>query len=159
MGFRGIFRLNKSGGFNVPYGNYVKFPLEDTLNGIRDASVAFNHHGVEFSVASAFDVLETVGEKDFVYCDPPYDGTFVGYSADGFGKEDTERLFTLARETSAHVILSNSSTDFVKGLAKDMSMREIVARRSIHSRDPSATASECIISNKKLNNLEQLKLV
>jgi len=147
MGFRGLYRLNKDGGFNVPYGNYAKFPLDDTLNGIRDASVAFNHHAVEFSVASAFDVLETVGENDVVYCDPPYDDTFVGYSEDGFDKEKTERLITMLKETKAHSILSNSSTDFVKGLAKDMHIREITARRAIHSRDPSSTAKECIISN------------
>lgn len=148
MGFRGIFRLNKSGGFNVPYGNYAKFPLNDTLNSIRDVSVAFKHHRVEFSVASAFDVLETVGASDVVYCDPPYDDTFVGYSADGFSKEQTERLITMLKETKAHAILSNSATDFVKGLAKDMAVREITARRAIHSRDPSATASECIITNR-----------
>ena len=77
--FNGLYRVNKSGRFNVPRGNY-KNPRICNANNLRLASAALSNvsikHG-DFSIA-------TPRRNDFVYCDPPYDGCFHRLSGGRF---------------------------------------------------------------------------
>lgn len=111
--YNGLYRENSSGGFNVPIGRYSN-PDWVRAEEIRKASqvledTEIRNTGFEY-------ILEVAEEDDLVYFDPPYEpmsptAYFTDYSAEGFGKEDQERLRDVAQklnERGVNVILSNS---------------------------------------------------
>ena len=76
---------------------------------------------------------------DFIYCDPPYDGTFTGYDASGFGEPEQRRL----RDTvlkwqglGAAVMVSNADTPFIRSLypASSFTIHQVSSPRSISSK-------------------------
>ena len=87
-GYRGLCRYNKSGHFNIPYGNYKNpyFPEKEIRAFAEKAQRA------TFICASFDETLAMLKAGDVVYCDPPYDGTFSGYHADGFTEDDQYHL-------------------------------------------------------------------
>ena len=111
--YNGLYRENSSGGFNVPIGRYAN-PDWVRADEIREASPLLSEikiHNGDFEY-----ILDTAQKDDLVYFDPPYKpmsstAYFTDYSADGFGKEDQQRLLEVAQELDQRgvfVILSNS---------------------------------------------------
>ena len=111
--YNGLYRENSDGGFNVPIGRYSN-PDWVRENEVREASQVLQNteiHNTDFEY-----ILNEVKEGDLVYFDPPYEpmsstAYFTDYSAEGFGKDDQERLLDAATELDqkgASVILSNS---------------------------------------------------
>ena len=145
--FRGIFRLNKSGGYNVPYGNYdnpqivEKEHLKQVSELIKD---------VEF-ICCDFEKVKNIKEDDFVYMDPPYvpekKGGFVSYNKNGFTQEKHEALFEMCNKMKCKWILSNSNTETVKDALSNFNIQEIYARRAINSKNPAAKTKELIVYN------------
>jgi DNA adenine methylase len=111
--YNGLYRENQSGEFNVPIGRYAN-PDWVRQNEIRAASSVLDD--TEIFNRDFEYVAEYAEPGDLVYFDPPYEpmsptAYFTDYSAEGFGKEDQERLLELAQrldETGVQVILSNS---------------------------------------------------
>jgi DNA adenine methylase len=106
-GFNGLWRENKSGRLNTPYGDGkpIKAPSWDVL---WAASRVLQ--GVEIRHGS-FEGVE-VGPGDVVYADPPYlpltrTASFVAYTRAGFGGVDQLRLAEWCT-AGAHVVLSNA---------------------------------------------------
>jgi len=111
--YNGLYRENQSGEFNVPIGRYANpdWVRQDEIraaSSVLDDTEIFNRD---------FDYVAEYAEPgDLVYFDPPYEpmsptAYFTDYSAEGFDKEDQERLLELAQELNearVHVILSNS---------------------------------------------------
>ena len=145
--FRGIFRLNKSGGFNVPYGNYKNPKIVDEEH-LRKISELIKD--VEF-ICCDFENITNIQENDFVYLDPPYvpekKGSFVSYSKDGFTEKKHNALFKLCLKMRAKFVMSNSNTALVREQLKKFTIVEIDARRAINSKNPAAKTKEVIISN------------
>lgn len=111
--YNGLYRENQSGEFNVPIGRYAN-PDWVRQNEIRAASSVLDDTEI---LNRDFDYVAEYAEPgDLVYFDPPYEpmsptAYFTDYSAEGFGKEDQERLLELAQELNeagVQVILSNS---------------------------------------------------
>ncbi|SEL20293.1 DNA adenine methylase [Haloferax larsenii] len=111
--YNGLYRENSSGGFNVPIGRYSD-PDWVREQEVREASRVLQNteiHNTDFDY-----VRDKVEEGDLVYFDPPYEpmsptAYFTDYSADGFDKEDQQRLLDFAKELDqmgVNVILSNS---------------------------------------------------
>lgn len=158
--FRGVYRVNKSGGFNVPFGNpspNAKIFSEDNINNLSDL---FNKYNVTFIHSGYKNILVGIKNRvDFVYIDPPYvpiaKDSFVSYTASGFPKEEHENLFSeihkLVVEKGVGICMSNSASEPVISAFSSkqqlFSIREISCRRSI-SRDPSSNAKEVIIISK-----------
>ena len=72
---------------------------------------------------------------DFIYCDPPYHGTWTGYTPGGFDEEAQTRVRNAAAEwasAGANVLISNSNTTFIRDLytGEPFWMSEVSARRS-----------------------------
>lgn len=111
--YNGLYRENSSGGFNVPVGRYSN-PDWIRSDEIRRASRVLQDTEI-FNTDFEY-VRDEVDEGDLVYFDPPYEpmsptANFTDYSAEGFGRDDQERLRDLAVELDGegvHVILSNS---------------------------------------------------
>ena len=145
--FRGLFRLNKSGGYNVPYGNYDN---PEIVNKEHLKKVSELIKNVEF-ICCDFEKVKNIKEDDFVYMDPPYvpenKGGFVSYSKIGFVKEKHEALFKLCNDMKCKWVLSNSNVEIVREALKKFNIQEIEARRAINSTNPGAKTKEVIIYN------------
>lgn len=132
-GFNGLFRLNASGGFNVPTGRYARpsFVNRDRLRRVAEALSAPN---VTLRWGSFDEVRDIAEAGDFLYCDPPYapisrTSNFTSYTGSPFDRDDQERLQRLVvdlAERGCQMLLSNSTA------------REIAA---LYTRDRRATAA------------------
>ena len=146
--FRGLFRLNQMGGFNVPYGHYDNPSICDETS-YKEISELISD--VEFYCLDFEEGRENIDKGDFVYMDPPYvpekKNGFVSYSKEGFSKEKHESLFKICKEAEFKFVLSNSNTDIVKDSLKKFTILEIDARRAIHSKNPGSKTKELLIYN------------
>ena len=141
-GFNGLYRVNKSGQFNVPFGRYNNPVIcdEDNLRRVSDAlqDVTITHHDYK-------NVLKTAKSGDFIYLDPPYypinaTSSFTSYTAEGFlEKEQTELRDTFVKlhKKGCFVMLSNSDTPFINDLYSGLdgiTINRITAGRAINSK-------------------------
>jgi DNA adenine methylase len=137
--FNGLYRVNKMGQFNTPFGKYTNPTICDEEN-LRAVSAA-----LEGTTCLSLDFEVTViGARsgDAVYFDPPYvpvsdTANFTAYSAGGFGPADQERLRDVARkliDRGVHVLLSNSDTPFVRKLYHGFKIEKVEAPRRINSK-------------------------
>lgn len=153
--YNGLYRVNNSGEFNSPFGNYKNPNIvnEPTLKAVNNFLSEHNItiHNDDYAVAT-----QTADEKSFVYFDPPYhplseSSNFTGYVQGGWGIEDQIRLKKLCDElTKRNVkfLLSNSSSAFIKDLYKDYDIRIIQANRAINSvADKRGAVDEVLIRN------------
>ena len=141
--FNGVYRINRNGEFNVPYGWREK-NLSPVADRIRKVSEYFRSARIVFLSTDFEDAVLEAKEGDFVYFDPPYDvadksKSFDGYTADGFSGNDLIRLRDLAVRLIAKgvkVMISDSDTGLVRNLfSGDMfSIHEIQAKRVINCR-------------------------
>lgn len=135
--FNGLFRVNRSGAFNVPYGQSKTlpwFPAEELANASQKmANVTVM--GGDFSAAIA-----EAGEGDVVYCDPPYlpDSArktgFSRYTVGGFGIEEHARLVLACGQAylrGATVLISNSDVLEARFLYSGWQLHELSVRRSV----------------------------
>jgi DNA adenine methylase len=139
-GFNGLYRVNKSGGFNVPFGRY-KNPTICDSGRLMACSEALQ--GVTLVHDDFMGVEKRAKTGDFVYFDPPYvplntTSSFTSYTRDGFTIDDQIRLRDLAlrlKERGVYVLLSNSSAEVVRELyAPKFNVKEVMASRAINSR-------------------------
>jgi DNA adenine methylase len=139
--YNGLYRENRKGEFNVPFGRY-KNPTICDRKRLRKASRALQ--GVELQVADFTRSVAPAAAGDFVYFDPPYvplssTSNFTGYNRFGFGLEDQRRLAETAHQLTGrgcNVMLSNSDTPLVHELYGQRGYRfiPIQARRNINSK-------------------------
>ncbi len=134
LSFNGIFRRNRNGDFNVPYGYKTHLKPCDRER-ILSASTALRTARLECSDFE--DAVKSAGPGDVVYCDPPYTvahGTngFLKYNARIFSWNDQERLAALARNLAnrgCRVLISNANHPSLVDLYKDFD-RLVVCRPS-----------------------------
>lgn len=162
--FNGLWRVNRSGQFNVPFGNYKK--LSYPWNSLTEAGKRFQNTGmINTSYVDFFQrFLSTLSwEGALVYLDPPYDpltvtSSFAQYQASGFSQEDQENLASLAKEIvrkGGTVIASNHDTPRIRHLwgggCEDLfTFHPVSVRRSISAKGESRKeVSEVIMVSKK----------
>jgi len=137
--YNGLYRVNRKGRFNVPFGNYKK-PLIRDEEGLRAASLALQN--AQIKKADFEEALAPATSQDFIYCDPPYHpltdtASFTSYTAEKFDSSDQERLAMVYRELDrrgCRVMLSNSDTDFIRKLYGGFRIIEVQAGRAINSK-------------------------
>lgn len=127
--FNGLYRVNRSGQFNVPIGDYKNPPILDEPN-LRACSAALQ--GVEIEQKPFTQIVPLKG--DFYYLDPPYHETYEGYSAHGFGDAEHTALAAFCKkinEKGGYFMLSNSDTPFVRKLYAGYTVEHVSAARSV----------------------------
>ncbi len=146
-GFNGLFRLNASGGFNVPIGRYDRPRIHDPGR-IARVAAALGSPRVRLVYGSFETALDVARRGDFLYVDPPYaplgpTANFTAYTARGFSESDQARLqqvvIALARRGCA-VLVSNSTAATVVRLyeanaearAAGLQAWRVPARRAIN---------------------------
>jgi DNA adenine methylase len=153
--YNGLYRVNKRGQFNVPYGKYKNPSLvnEAVLQRVHDYFHAkevyfFNTDFEQFFHNFAFE------RGDFVYIDPPYDpfeqgNNFVQYQGVGFGKEQQLKLKQICdtlTDRGVNFLLSNSATPYICGLYQEQYyLQRVKARRMIASQVASRVAIEEVL--------------
>lgn len=137
-GFNGLYRVNKSGQFNVPFGRFTRPKFCDVDN-LKACSRAFRGVSIEHGPFSR--VLERAQSGDFVYLDPPYvplsrTSDFTAYVPGGFGEAEQRELtdvFKTLASRGVHVMLSNSDTKLVRELYSGFDIQLVYASRSVNS--------------------------
>ena len=139
-GFNGLYRVNRSNRFNVPFGRYTNPNICDERT-LRACSAALR--SVTIELADFEKVAAGAKRGDFVYFDPPYvplsvTSSFTSYTSDGFGVAEQVRLRDVAlklKQRGVHVLLSNSSAPLVHELyEKDFAVTEVAATRAVNSK-------------------------
>lgn len=138
-GFNGLYRVNRKGIFNVPFGRYTN-PLICDENNLRQASRALQKVVIKNEGFEAIAKRAQAG--DLVYFDPPYvpisdTASFVGYAKNGFTPDDQEKLACIVEDLSdrgVHCILSNSDAPWVVKRYSRFQVNIVPARRSINSK-------------------------
>jgi DNA adenine methylase len=152
--YNGLYRVNRRGQFNVPFGRYRNPTICDADN-LRAASRALR--GVTLLVGDFSRCLDLVETGDFVYLDPPYHplsdtANFTSYTLESFGEEDQRRLADLFRELDhrgCQVRLSNSYTDLVRQLYDGYEQIQVRAIRAISSKGSERGAiPELLVTNR-----------
>ncbi|MGE0404039.1 MAG: DNA adenine methylase [Kofleriaceae bacterium] len=136
--FNGLWRVNRSGDFNVPIGRYTDPPIcvPEALRAAHALLARAELRQGDYRVA-----VEDAQRGDFVYFDPPYDpvtptANFTSYSAVGFGPDDQRTLAETARALVARgckVMLSNSDTPFIRSIYKGFKIATVKCPRAINS--------------------------
>jgi len=137
--FNGLYRENKNGDFNVPFGYYKDAFIFDPGN-LRDASRALGAAHADLMCADYATALSSARPGDQIYIDPPYDpigGTanFTGYTSLGFGAENQWQLSNLVHqliERGCRVVISNSPTPDIRELYSDLSHEMVLVPRAIN---------------------------
>jgi DNA adenine methylase len=149
--FNGIYRVNKKGEYNVPFGKpNPALPSKDHLLKIKNKLTKTTIENCMYE-----DVIEKVSKKDLVYFDPPYpplNGTsfFQHYSIDKFPNNQQEELAEHAKTLSdkgAFVMISNAGTPMIKKLYKCWNIKKIDAYRYVNCKAERKTVQELIITN------------
>jgi DNA adenine methylase len=115
-GFNGLCRFNKSGGFNVPFGQY------DTINYTTDFSEYTKVLKAWKFTCQDFESLP-IRASDFIYADPPYDTEFTQYSKENFNWDDQVRLAEWLSVHQGPVVASNQATKRIVTLYKDLGFK------------------------------------
>jgi DNA adenine methylase len=121
--FAGMYRLNRQGRFNVPFGGGQRTP-EPLWNHnlLLEASAALSNAKI---LSDDFEAtIRTAGEGDFVYCDPTYtvahnNNGFIRYNERNFSWDDQRRLARAAAqaaERGAIVLVSNGVHQEIRDL-------------------------------------------
>jgi len=153
--YNGLYRVNRSGRFNVPIGRYNNPTICDR-DQLRKASAALNYSDAMIVVADYRDMLKKARAGDFVYLDPPFiplsrTANFVEYTKDGFGMKDQIELAAVFRELDqkgCRVLLSNSDTKLVRHLYTGFVQRRARVVRAISCKGSMRTGyNELLVSN------------
>jgi len=125
-GYNGLCRFNRTGEFNVPFGQYARIRYERDFTRYVDALDGWQFSNDDFAKLP----LES---GDFVYADPPYDVPFRSYSRDGFPWGEQERVAEYFATHPGPVVLVNQATPRIDRLYRSLgyAVRYLKAPRRI----------------------------
>lgn len=119
--YSSMFRYNRNGKFNVPYGGIsynqkslskkiAYFQSEELISQLSKTTISSDDFEQFFSIYKP-------QKDDFIFLDPPYDSEFSTYAKNEFTKEDQIRLANfLIKQCPASFMLIIKNTDFILNL-------------------------------------------
>lgn len=143
--FNGLYRVNKSNGFNVPMGDSIKKTICDKENILSVSKVL---QRVEILTGDYKETLKCATENTLFYFDPPYKplsetSSFNTYTKDNFGDNEQIELRDFCKkldDKNYKWILSNSDVKgknaldtFFDDIYKEFNIQRVFARRSINA--------------------------
>ncbi len=136
--FNGLWRVNRSGDFNVPIGRYTDPPIcvPETLRAASSVLARADLRCGDYQSA-----VDDAKPGDFLYFDPPYDpltptASFTSYTAGAFGPDEQRTLAATAKQLvdrGCRVMLSNSDTPFIRSLYRGLHIDRVKCSRAINS--------------------------
>lgn len=158
--FNGLYRVNKKGDFNVPFGDYKNPKICDSDNLVTVSNILKKTviHCIDFS-----EIKDYLSSPAFIYLDPPYrplsqTSSFKSYSKFDFSDQEQTRLaqfFGYLNQQGHKVMLSNSdpknideNDNFFDDLYSNFKIHRIMANRIINSKASKRGAvSEILVIN------------
>jgi DNA adenine methylase len=158
--FNGLFRLNRKGEFNVPFGRYKNPGILDQENLVSASRVL---EIAEIFLTDFENIKNKINDDFFIYFDPPYrpisiTSSFTSYSKYNFTEEDQKRLAQFYGELGVNgnkLMLSNSdpknenpSDHFFEKLYEKFNIIRVQANRMINCNgDKRGKINELLILN------------
>lgn len=156
--FNGLWRTNKKGQMNAAYGKQSGKLTDSLFERIGEASKALKH--ADIYEGDFEPVVKQAGEGDLVYVDPPYDGTYAGYSEGGFCGVSQDRLASElceAHKKGVAFICHNSDTEKVRSWYSFATLLPSGESRAVNADGGGRGKAKCLlITNKPSLLLNQL---
>jgi DNA adenine methylase len=135
--------VNKSGEFNVPYGNRA-FSY--------DRQIFLEIHSlikkVTFTCGDYRWQTRDAEPGDFVYLDPPYDDCFNGYSKEKFSQRELANYCRVLHKRGVKFIVSNKDTPRIRNLFRAFNIENIGVFHSISASSKGrSVVGEVLIKN------------
>jgi len=158
--FNGLYRVNKKGDFNVPFGDYKNPKICDSDNLVTVSNILKKTviHCIDFSEIKGY-----LSSPAFIYLDPPYrplsqTSSFKAYAQFDFSDSEQKRLaqfFDDLHQQGHKVMLSNSDPKNINkndnvfdNLYGKFTICRITANRMINSKaSKRGTISEILVMN------------
>ena len=150
--FNGLYRVNRSGQFNTPFGKY-KNPKICDVDALRLASEALRK--AEILCGDYILVLEHYAQPgDFVFLDPPYlpiseNSDFKRYTKEQFYEDDhveLAKMIDTLHERGCYVILTNSNHPLVHQLYEQYKIEVIQTKRHISCHGDTRKGEDVIVT-------------
>ena len=150
--FNGLYRVNKNGQFNVPYGKY-KSPNYCDKDALYAASEILKQAVIV--CGNYVSVLRDYArEGDFIFLDPPYlpiseYADFKRYTKEQFYEEDHVELAKEVRrlqELGCHVVLTNSNHPLVHELYAPYKIEVVQTKRYISCNGSKRKGEDVIVT-------------
>lgn len=150
--FNGLYRVNRSGQFNTPFGKY-KNPKICDIDALRLASEALRK--ADILCGDYILVLEHYAQPgDFVFLDPPYlpiseNSDFKRYTKEQFYEDDHVELAKMIgtlHERGCYVILTNSNHPLVHQLYEQYKIEVIQTKRHISCHGDTRKGEDVIVT-------------
>ena len=150
--YNGLYRVNRKGQFNVPYGRYNNPKICDA-DALYAASVALRQ--TEILCGDYMLVLEYYAKPgDFIFLDPPYlpvseYSDFKRYTKEQFYEEDHVELAKAVmrmHERGCHILLTNSNHPLVHELYAPFNIEVIQTKRYISRSGDKRRGEDAIVS-------------
>ena len=152
-GYNGMYRVNQSGKFNIPFGK-KKNPIKLNEENLWNCQKALK--GVKLLSGDFYKTLKYIEKNDLVYLDPPYaplssTSNFTQYTKLDFNSFDQERLRDYCNEIDkkgAKFILNNSDVELIHKLYNKYKSYKTSIRRMVGAKSESRIlVNELIITN------------
>ncbi len=123
--FGSMFRFNKEGKFNIPYGgaSYNDKKFSDKVNNAfsKKVKLLFKNSSIHCEDFRAFfsRINSNISKQDFCFFDPPYDTKFSEYDLQSFGEKDQRDLASLFGKLKCRGIMIIKKTDFINKIYRD----------------------------------------
>lgn len=151
--FNGLYRVNKKGQNNVPYGKYLNPTIIDEENLFKCSESLKNTTILTGNFAG---ILPFVSENDFVYLDPPYapvstTANFTSYTNEAFGIAQQERLkefCDILTVLGVKFLLSNSDVPLIRQLYSEYDIITVELNRTLSAKGSArGKVNEVLIKN------------
>lgn len=162
--YNGLYRVNKKGEFNTPFGRYKNPKICDEDN-LRAASELLQT--AKIVCGDYKEVLIEYAEKDdFVFLDPPYVpvsayADFKRYTKEQFFEKDQRELaeeISRLQSAGVYVLLTNSNAELVQELY-GMYPREVIpSKRYISSKGNTRKGEDVIVKAYPSSSIDSEKL-
>ena len=151
--FNGLYRVNKKGEFNVPYGKSKNVNFIDAKNLLLASKILKKTKIYNQDYKLIFKKF--CKKKDFVFLDPPYlpiskYSDFKRYTKEQFYLKDHIELsenFKQLDKKGCYLILTNSNNEIIKKLYRGFKIKIIKTKRNINSKGSKRTGEDIIITN------------
>jgi DNA adenine methylase len=154
MCFNGIYRVNRSGEFNVPFGGKSNpgFPEFEALSNCSQVL-----RSAQLRTADFGEVLGLACSGDIVYLDPPYlplNGTsyFRHYTKHRFNLKDHQRLAEAVHELASggvNVVITVGDSPEIRRLYTQMEIEVLSIRRYVGSNGDRKLVRELILASSR----------
>lgn len=150
--FNGLYRVNNSGMFNVPYNN----SLRDSFNreNILQVSKYLSSDNITIMNKDFWEPCKLAERDDFVFIDSPYepikDNSFDKYNKDDFDEFDHYRVYDIFKyltEKGVYCMLTNHNVPIIRKRYNKYNIDIIEVHRSINCLGTNRKGEEIIVTN------------